>query len=147
MAIITLQSIHLKSFESLPCALGPLELSRGSSTGFPFSSWLSGGPCCCSCFPVPKLCPVLCNPIDCSTPGFPVHHYLPEFVQTHVCGVGDAIKSSHPLSPPSPALNLSRHRGLLQWVGSLYQVVKVLELQLQHQSFQWIFKLISFRIY
>ena len=75
--------------------------------------------------------------MDCSIPGLPVLHYLPEFAQTHVHWVGDAVQTSHPLSPPSPpALNLSQHRGLFQWVSSLHQVAKVLELQ----SFQWIFR-------
>ena len=68
----------------------------------------------------------------------PVHHQLPESTQTHVHCVGDAIQPSHPLSSPSPsALNLSQHRGLFKWVSSLHQVAKVLEFQLQHQSFQW----------
>ena len=80
----------------------------------------------------------LCNLMDYSTPGFPVLHYLLEFGQTHVHWVSDAIQLSHFLSFPSPlALNLSKHQGLFQWVGSSYKVAKVLELQLQHQSFQW----------
>ena len=79
--------------------------------------------------------------MDYSMPGFPVLHHLPEFAQTHVLWVDDAIQPSHPLLPASlPALNLSQHQGLFQWVGFLYQVAKVLELQFQHQSFQWIFK-------
>ena len=83
----------------------------------------------------------LCDPMDCSMPGFPVHHQLPELVQTHVNQVGDAIQPSHPLSSPSPpALNLSQHQDLLQWVSSSHQVAKVLEFQLQCQSFQWIFR-------
>ena len=56
----------------------------------------------------------LCDPMDYSTPGLPVHHHLPEFAQTHVHGVGDAIQSSHPLSSPSPAFNLSQHQGLFK---------------------------------
>ena len=73
-----------------------------------------------------------------SMPGLPVHHQLPQSTQTHVHCVGDAIQSSHPLSSPSPpALNLSQHQGLFQWVSSPHQVTKVLEFQLQHQSFQW----------
>ena len=76
--------------------------------------------------------------MDCSMPGFPVLYYLPEFAQTHVHRVGDVIQPSHPLSPPSPAFNLSQHQDVFQWVSSSHQVVKVLELQLQHQSFQWI---------
>ena len=79
-----------------------------------------------------------CNPMNRSTPGFLVHYQLPESTQTHVHCVGDAIQPSQPLSSPSPpALNLSQHQGLLKWVSSLHQVGKVLEFQLQHQSFQW----------
>ena len=90
---------------------------------------------------VTQLCPTLCNYMACSTPGFPVHHQLPEFTQTYVHCVGDAIQPPYPLSSPSPpALNLSQHQGLFQWVSSLHQVAKVLEFQLQHQSFQWIFR-------
>ena len=86
-------------------------------------------------------CLTFCNPMDCRMPGFLVHHELPELPQTHVHWVGDAIQPSHPLSSPSPsAYNLSRHQGLFKWVSSLHQVAKVLEFQLQHQSFQWIFK-------
>ena len=81
--------------------------------------------------------PNLCGPMDCSMPGLPVHHQLLEFAQTHVHCVGDAIQPSHPLlSPSPPALNLSQHQGLFQWVSSSHQVAKVLELLLQHQSFQ-----------
>ena len=90
--------------------------------------------CCCS---VPKSSLTLCNPLDCSTPGSSVLNYLIKFAQTQVYSDSDAIKLSHPLLPPSPfALNLSQHQGLFQWVSSLHQVDKVL--QLQHQSFQWI---------
>ena len=79
----------------------------------------------------------LCDPLDCSMQGFPVHHQLPQLTQTHIHRVSDAIQSSHPLSSPSPpAFNCSEHQGLFQGVSSLHQVVKVLELQLQHQSFK-----------
>ena len=82
--------------------------------------------------------PTLCNPMNRSTPGLPVHHKLPEFTQTHAHQVGDAIQPSHPLlSPPPPALNSSQHQGLFQWVNSSHEVAKVLDFQLQHQSFQW----------
>ena len=75
----------------------------------------------------------LYDPMDCSTPGFPVHHQLPELAQTHVHRVSDAIQLSHPLSSPSPpAFNLSQHQGLFQGVTSLHHVAKVLEFQLQH---------------
>ena len=86
---------------------------------------------------VAQSCPTLCDPMNCGTPGLPVHHQLPESTQTHVHRVSDAIQPSHPLSTPSPALDLSRHQGLFQWVSSSHVVAKVLEFQLQHQSFQW----------
>ena len=85
-----------------------------------------------------QSCPTLCNPMNHSTPGLPVHHKLLESTQTHVHRVGNAIQPSHPLlSPSPPAPNPSHHQGLFQWVSSLHQVAKVLEFQLQHQSFQW----------
>ena len=80
------------------------------------------------------------DPTDCSMPGLPVHHQLPELAQTHVHQVHDAIQQSHPLLPPSPVFNISQHQGLFQWASSSHQVAKVLEFQLQHQSFQWIFR-------
>ena len=90
---------------------------------------------------VTQLCLTLCDRMDCSMPGFPVLHQLLEPAQTHVHRVGDAIQPSHPLSFPSPpALNLSQHQGLFQWVRSSHQMAKVLGFQLQHQSFQWIFR-------
>ena len=83
----------------------------------------------------------LCDPIDCSTAGLPVHHQLPEFTQTHVHWVSDAIQPFWPLlSPSPPALNLSQHQGLVKWVSSSHHVAKVLEFQLQHQAFQWTLK-------
>ena len=88
----------------------------------------------------------LCDPMDCSPLGFPVLHYLPEFAQTRVHWVSDAIQTSHFLLPPPFAVNPSQYQNLFQWVSSLHQVAKVLELQLQHQSFQWKYSgLISFR--
>ena len=86
---------------------------------------------------VTQSCLTLCNPKNHSTPDLPVYHQLPESIQTHVHWVGDVIQPSHPLSFPSPpALNLSQHQGLFKWVSSSHQVAKVLEFQLQHQSFQ-----------
>ena len=80
---------------------------------------------------VAQLCPTLCNPMDGSMPGLPVHYQLPEFTQTHVHGVGDAIQPSYPLSSPSPpTFNLSQHQGLFKTVNSSQQVAKVLEFQL-----------------
>ena len=90
---------------------------------------------------VAQSCPTLCNPMECSTSGFPVHSQLPELIQTHVHRVCDAIQPFHPMSSPSPpAINLSQHQDFFQWVSSLYQVAKISELPLQHQSFQWIFR-------
>ena len=87
---------------------------------------------------VAQCCLTFCDPMNCSTPGLPVHHRLPEFTQTHVHRVGDAIQPSHPLSSPSPpAPSPSQHQGLFQWVNTSHEVAKVLEFQLQHQSFQW----------
>ena len=75
--------------------------------------------------------------MDCSTSGLPVNHQLPKLAQTHIHRVSDAIQPSHPLeSPSSPAFDLSQHQDLFQGVSSLNQVAKVLEFQLQHQSFQ-----------
>ena len=87
---------------------------------------------------VVQSCLTLCDPMDCSMPGLPIYHQLPEFTQTHVHWVGDAIQPSHPLSSPSlPAFNLSQDQGLFRWVSSSHQVSKLLEFQLQYQSFQW----------
>ena len=90
---------------------------------------------------VTQSCPTLWDPLDWNMPGLPVHYQLPEFTQTNVYWVGDAIQPSHLLSSPSPpALNLSQHQGVFKCVSSLHQVAKVLDFQLQHQSFQWMFR-------
>ena len=87
---------------------------------------------------VAQSCLTLCDPMNCSTPGLPVHHQLPESTQTYVHWISDAIQPFHFLPSPSPpALNLSQHQGLFKWVSSSHQVAKLLEFQLQHQSFQW----------
>ena len=128
-----------------------IPISRGASqsrdltlvscfAGIFFTSWATIFVDCASIqfSSVAQLCLTPCDPIDCSTPGLPVHHQLPEFTQTHVHRICDAIQLSHPLSAPSPtAFNLSQHQGLFKWVSSSHQVAKVLEFQLQHQSFQW----------
>ena len=77
------------------------------------------------------------SPMDWSMPGLPVLHHCPALAQTHVHWVSDAILSSCPLSSPSPAFNPFQHQDLFKWVSSSHQVAKVLEFQLQHQSFQW----------
>ena len=108
---------------------GLLQFSGSSLFFFPSSFQFSS---------VTQSCLTVCHPTNRSTPGLPVHHQLPESTQTHVHRVGDFIQPSHPLlSPSPPALNLSQHQGLFQWVSSSHQVAKVAEFQLQHQSFQW----------
>ena len=90
---------------------------------------------------VTRSCPILCNPMDCNMPGFPIHHQLLEFTQIHVHGVGDAIQPSHPLSSSSPpAFILSQNRGLFKRVSSSHNGSKVLEFKPQHQSLQRIFR-------
>ena len=94
-----------------------------------------------------RSCLTLCDSMDCSTPGSPIHHQLPELAQTYVCWVSDAIQPPHPLLSPSTFIfNLSQHQGFCKWVSSLHQVAKLLEFQLQHQSFQWIFRTDFFRM-
>ena len=100
------------------------ELTMGHPSSVQFSS-------------VTQSCPTLCDPMNRSMPGFPVHHQLPEFTQTHVHRVSDTIQTSHPLSSPSPpAPNPSQHQSLFQWVNSSHEAAKVLEFQLQHHSFR-----------
>ena len=102
--------------------------------------WFSGDgeTYCCS---VAQARLTLCDPMDCSMTGFPVLHHLTEFSQTHVHWVGEAIQPSQPPLSSSLAFNLFQHQGLFWWIGSSHQVAKVLELQLQHQSFQGIFRI------
>ena len=96
---------------------------------------------------VAQSCQTLCDPMVCSMPGFPVHYQLPEFIQTHVHCIGDAIQPSHPLSSPSPpAFNLSQHQGLFQWISSFHQVAKVLELSFSISPSNKYSELISFRM-
>ena len=86
---------------------------------------------------VAQSCPMICDPVDCSTPGIPVHHQLQKITQTHVLRVRDALQPSHLLLATSPlTFDLSQHQGLLQWVSCSHQGPKVLEFWLQHQSFQ-----------
>ena len=96
---------------------------------------------------VAQSCLTLCDPMDCSTPGLPIHHQLLESTQTHVHRVGDAIQSFYPLSLPSPpALNLSQHQGLFKWVSSLHQVAKVLSFSLSISPSNEHSGLVSFRM-
>ena len=104
---------------------------------YPFVCWWTLRLFLCLQFSsVAQLCPILCDPMDCSTSGLPVHHQLLEFTQTHVHWVSDVIQQSYPLSSTSPlTFNLSLHQGLFKWVSSSHQVARVLELQPQRQSF------------
>ena len=96
---------------------------------------------------VSRSCPTLCDPMDCSMPGLPIHHQLPEFTHMHVHWVSDAIQPSHPLSSPSPpAFNLSQHQGLFQWVSSSHEVAKVLEFSFSISPSNEYSGLITFRM-
>ena len=106
-----------------------------------FTRWGTGKSFWLQFSSVARSCPTLCDPLDCSMPGLPVHHQLPELTQTHVHWVRDAIQPSHLLSFPSPpTFHLSQQQGFFQCVGSSHQVAKVLEFQLQLQFLQWIFR-------
>ena len=136
-----LQDLCFWFFLTLSPMTAALEAAQGSLTLWPMTKKKSSATptehCCCS---VATSCLTLCDPMDCSTPRQASLSYLPEFAQTHVHRVSEAIQSSHPLSPTSPpAFSFSQHQDLFQWVSSSHQVVKVLDLQLQHQSIQWIF--------
>ena len=131
----------------LTCA-GVCVWMQGNCVGIPYPTLLRvciyTVCCCCS---VTQSCQTLCHHMDCSIPGFPVLHHLPELAQTHVPWVSDDIQPSHPLlSPSPPAFNLSQHQGLLQRVGSSHQVAKLLVLQLQISPSNEYSGLISFRI-
>ena len=120
---------------SLHLSLYPCSANRFICAIFSYSTYIS------SFSSVAQSCTILCNLMDCSMPGFPVHHHLLEIAQTHAHQIGNAIQPSHTLSSPSSlAFNLSQHQGLFQWVSSSNQEAKVLEFQLQHQFFQWIFR-------
>ena len=140
---ITFISWRLITLQYLLCLLnwqaGSFPLAPpGKSDAFHIVSSPSFLPCCSST--VAKLCLTFCNPMDCSMPGSFVLHYLPEFAQIHVHWISNPIQLSHPLPPPSTfTFNVSQHQGLSPWVCFSHQVARVLELQLQHQSFQWVF--------
>ena len=133
-------STRLFHWSLLPCLVKETELhdlliETEFPTAYPFSSVQFSS--------ATQSCPTLCDPMKCSMPDLHVHYQLPELALTHVHWVGDAIQPSHPLSSPSPpAFNLSQQRGLIWWISSSHQVAKVLEFQLQHQSFQWIFRIV-----
>ena len=124
-------SSHRRATQSAPWPSEDLETPARGAT-HDLSCWVQFSS-------VTQSCPTLCDPMDCSTPGFLVLHC--QFVQTQVRWVNEAIQPSHPLLPTSPpALYLSQHLGLYQWISSSHQVAKVLEFQLQHQCFQWTFR-------
>ena len=129
-SIVTLMSLH--STKSVPKLPNPCFRTH-------VPQLLSFCPDQCSS--VTQSCLTLCDPRDCSILGICVHHQLLDFTQSNAHWVGDVFQQSHPLlAPSSPAFNLSQDQGLSQWVSSSHQMVKVLEFQLQHQSFQWILR-------
>ena len=91
----------------------------------------------CGCCSIAQSCLTLCNTMDCSTPGLPLPHHLPEFTQVHADRIGDTVQPSHPLTLSSPVLNLAQHQGLFQWIVCLHQMTKILELRLLQMSL-WI---------
>ena len=120
------------------CILDPRRCADGSSNKTPFRTAAATGCCCCS---VTQSCPTLWDPMDCSPPGISGPEHLLEFAQVHAHHLADAIQPSHPLTPSYPsALNLSQHRGLFQRADCLHQMTRILELQ--HQSFQWVFRVV-----
>ena len=128
-------NLHIFSRES---SLKSTEICTSSTHPSSYLSHLSALTTFSQFSSVTQLCLTLCDPMDHSTPGLPIHHQLPEFTQTQVQWVGDATQPSHSLlSPSPPAFNISQHHSLFKWVSSLHQVAKILEFQLQHQSFQW----------
>ena len=123
---------------SYPLVIPPHVLPPSSALGYLLSVSIDFYSASVQFSSVAQSCPTLCDPMNRSMPGLPVHHQLPEFNQTHVHWVGDAIQQSYPLlSPSSVAFNLSQHQGLFKWVSSSHQVAKILAFQLQHESFQW----------
>ena len=136
-------------YSSTPCALGSQFIcinyvSNSSKVGSTYLQHSMTASCCCS---VTQSCLTLCNPMDYSTPCFPVHYHLLELAQTYVHWVGDAIQPSHPLTSPSPpAFNLTQHQGLFQWVGSLHQVAEYWSLTSSISSSSEYSGLISFRM-
>ena len=138
---IRARSVSHFKLSNIPCS--PCNISNFSHVMlfFVWFCWLNKQPYLILCpyetfhqfSSVAQSCPTLCDPMDCNTLGLPVHHQLPEFTQSHVHWVGDAIQPSHPLlSPSPPTFNLSQHQGRFQRVSSSHQVAKVLEFQLQH---------------
>ena len=142
--LICIACLSNQAQSSVPAALrrSHVNVSRVNAAPHTEQTFRADAGHCCS---VTKLCPSLSDPMNWTTPGFPVLHSPPELAQTRVHWVRDAIPPSHALSPPSPALSLSWHHGLLQWVGSSHTVAKVLELHVQHQSSNEYSGLISFR--
>ena len=120
----------METKHSAVCKGSDMERDSSQGTSVP---WFS-----VQCRSGAHLCPTLCNTMNRSTPGLPVYYQLLEFTQTHVHRVSDAVQTSHPLLSSSPPdLNPSQHQGFFQWVSSSPEVAKVLEFQLQHQSFKW----------
>jgi len=144
LILILIWQLQCQALDHYAICLPTLSYTKVSVTVVHVLAVFSGCLTVCCCCSVTKSYWTL-QPHGLSTPDFPFLHYFPEFAQTHVSWVHDAIPQSHPLLPASPlTLNISQHQGLFQWVGSSHQMAKVLELQLQHPSFQWIFR-VDFR--
>ena len=137
-SIVSWQQLWGKTKDTTGSTWGHTQAMELLSVYHHVKSW-----CCC---PVAKLWPILCNPVNCSMPGFPTLHYLREFAQTRVHWVSHTIQTS-PLSPPSPTvLNLSQHQGLLQWVSSSHQVARDWSFSFSISPSNEYSGLISFRI-
>ena len=142
-----------KGWENIHIHLTFFAICSEILVSLPWCMWLCHHPSgkenwanCCSCW-VTLSCLTLWDTMDCSMPGFHVPHHLLKFSHVHVHCTRDAIQPFHPLMPSYPSiLYLSQHQRVFQWIGCSHQMTKILEFQLQHQSFQWIFRLISLKI-
>ena len=116
-------------------------LQKREKTTLNYSNYMFFFHCCSLQFSsVIQSCLTLCDSMECSIPGLPIYHQLLELTQAHDHWVSDAIQPSHSLLSPSPVFNHSQHQDIFKWVSSAHQVARVIEFQLQHQSFQWIFR-------
>ena len=122
------------------CPLSRWHHPTSSSSVIPFSSCPETFPASVQYNQSAETCPTLCDSMDWSTPGLPIHHQLPEFIYSSALSWRWHLTISSSVIPPPPAFNCSQHQGLFQWVSSSHQVAKVLQFQFQHQSFRWILR-------